>query len=403
MGIRFRGFCCLGLWCCLLAFACGEGEQGNDGGSGGSSSKGGTGGSGQGGTIAAGPLAMDGFVEAFTRASCELLHGCLDPNEDALALRALSGTVDECTAGMLSSVAAMVNPWIQGVTDGDLSYDADAARRCVNRVPELCGVYEAEEFGDAFQLVCKDVFEGDVAIGGACRQDVECAGSAVCGGAGSACGGTCQEHGSPGAACDSRQDCSAAGADGAGCVDGSCISLSVSETSAGADEPCGLVVNDDGTGELTTCAAGLWCKASGSGAGEGTCVRPTAAGAECFDVHEVCEDGAVCLDAAAGMSCTRLNRRMPGESCGGVEFCDPRAAYCSEGECVALGDGSEGSTCLTFSCKEGLRCDIPEGQSSGLCAALLDDGEACQSGRDCASGQCDSSGADLVCVPAFCP
>jgi hypothetical protein len=120
-------------------------------------------------------------------------------------------------------------------------------------------------------------------------------------------------------------------------------------------------------------------------------------------VHEVCEDGALCLDAAAGMSCTRLNRRMPGESCGGVEFCDPRAAYCSEGECVALGDGSEGSTCLTFSCKEGLRCDIPEGQSSGLCAALLDDGEACQSGRDCASGQCDSSGADLVCVPAFCP
>ncbi|WP_437908618.1 hypothetical protein WME95_12580 [Sorangium sp. So ce327] len=67
-----------------------------------------------------------------------------------------------------------------------------------------------------------------------------------------------------------------------------------------------------------------------------------------------------------------------GESCGGVEFCDPRAAYCSEGECVALGDGSEGSTCLTFSCKEGLRCDIPE-------------------------GQCDGSGADLVCVPAFCP
>ena len=174
----------------------------------------------------------------------------------------------------------------------------------------------------------------------------------------------------------------------------------MSSASAGAGEPCGLEVTGS-TSEVTWCESGLWCKAP-SGERQGTCVAPVAAGAACETEDDVCEDGSVCVEDTSGISCTAVTVRAAGESCGGLEVCNPATGYCSGGECAALGDGTEGSTCLTFSCQPGLYCDIPQGETTGLCAARLDNEEPCQTGRDCVSGKCEQSGAVSICIPAFC-
>jgi len=85
-------------------------------------------------------------------------------------------------------------------------------------------------------------------------------------------------------------------------------------------------------------------------------------------------------------------------------FCDLYAGLiCEAGTCVPPGDGTEGAACgdtdvleLT-TCDSGLHCDPGATIDEGTCQPLLDGGDPCESGGECASGTCDTTRASDYC------
>ena len=103
--------------------------------------------------------------------------------------------------------------------------------------------------------------------------------------------------------------------------------------------------------------------------------------------YSSCAEPAVSGGATAGASCVnsmcvQVVRQPVGAACSDTTttlLCDPLAATCSGGVCVAL--PASGQAC-SGSCRLGLEC------TGGVCVALLAGGAACSVDSDCASDKC---------------
>ena len=136
---------------------------------------------------------------------------------------ACGGAVDQATC---ESTAFLVESGrtataIAAVKRGTLAYDSAMARRCLDQVTTDCAILP-----DVPNNPCDEIFKGQVAVGGDCLLDDECAG-----------GGACEIPSCPSACCpgtcaSTKQapvplggSCGASGADcvsGAACLDGIC-------------------------------------------------------------------------------------------------------------------------------------------------------------------------------------
>lgn len=332
-------------------------------------------------------LALEGFNGAYARAVCEHLMGCTVTAFGALWDRLRHRDVERCTKAMLPRIVNITAPWIQGVSDGVLKYDADAAEHCVARLPALCGLALAEDPLRGFAVACQEVFDGGATPGQSCRLDIECAGSAYCSGNGGVLCGTCVERAPKGRFCAALGiTCAAEGGDTAFCIDGSCRPFTVQAPTAASGETCGI---DVVAGALVNCLKGTWCQPWSFGYHLGTCVAQLPPGSSC-DSEDLCEDGSLCRSG----KCEVVAISAPGETCPSLNCTS--GSSCIEGYCVELSEEADGSRCDEFSCAAGLYCD----SVSATCKALgVEGGPICFYNEECWSGRCGNPNG---CISEFC-
>jgi len=228
-------------------------------------------------------------------------------------------------------------------------------------------------------LGCSEVVTGQVALGGDCVMDEECAGAGFCqqvtctGGCRGVCVAPIPEGG---ANCRRDGDC----ASGLACIFGTpstCVSL----------PPLGFAC---APGEGRRCALGARCEG-------GMCVdiseTPGALGGQCGSGLAPCGTGLYCQDACvaelrAGGACVNGLGGSGGRGCAEGLWCAPA------GQCAAA--LSEGAACIPTSGGSGPACSAPLVCGQGnRCITPRNNGEPCASTIECTSLNC----AAARCAP----
>jgi hypothetical protein len=326
-----------------------------------------------------GNLTRAEYDAQFVPALCDAVEACAGATVSQVFLAAAGG----CEAGFGAGWENAVVPAMDmAIARGTVTYDAAAARACLDALrANPCG-FNAN--GPA-AIACQRVFVGSQPAGGPCSLNEECGVEQFCS-ITTACPGTCQARRTSGQDCSEDRHCAA----GLACQDGMCT--------APPREGAGCT-------ELGDCALGLLCAS-------GQC-RPVddvlvgAEGTSCnLQMGPLCRDGLSCvvdmvsvagatfvcrMPAAAGGTCRLgIPTQCPvGFACVGT---DPmRADF--EGTCEPV-PSTEDAPCDALSgCAAGLRCD------DGNCVRVRDNGEACETSSQCASGQCNGG----TCVaPMLC-
>jgi hypothetical protein len=213
------------------------------------------------------------------------------------------------------------------VASGKLRYDGKAAAACLDQYNRAdCSVT-----AQAAPSRCPEVIEGNVAPGGACSNDDQCA------------NGSCQVNG----AC-------AAGT----CCAGTCVADA-------AAKPIGAACQGS-----DRCVGDAYCEESATG--QGTCRNRLPAGSKC-DLGQLCARGSSCLDGtcrrpvARGASCATTY-------CDDIEndVCDPTTKTCVPRTAV-------GAACSSGSCVRYASCDL----AAGKCVTMGQLGDPCFNGLPC--------------------
>lgn len=280
------------------------------------------------------------------------------------------------------------------VEAGTVVVDYAAADRCLAAQRATCSPTVAEI------QACGAIFVGQVAAGGECQRDVECA-SGLCTGHGSEQCGTCGRLVATGDECVMFVDACEDGPNGewGACSGGICL--------LNGD---GYPTEDAGIGAecdyYQLCKAGLFCE-------NGTCAAWRSLGEACNLLLDSCGRGTICRpnadDPTAG-SCVAVRiEYRPGAPCGAladeVVLCNAADLYCDyvgTGACQRLDvDRPLGEICdRTSQCAEGLTC------LGGTCfGELLPEGSACEVNAQCANGSCAWLGElGTICGPQpTCP
>lgn len=278
----------------------------------------------------------------------------------------------------------------EAVQAGRVHYDASQVSACLAAIDGIgCGFQTTRTLMSEH---CNLVLEGDVALGGNCALDEDCAGVAFCKRNGESCPGTCSALLGANESCTSDDEC----AEGLACPDS--VSRCVAPGRLG--EACG------GTGDAV-CAAGLICLATGTAAGAPReCGDPeelfvAQLGDDCDPEAEIlCVDDLACaivlpLEVEPRFRCMQLVTTL-GDGCtfGAPSQC-PKGSYCSglditagdiEGSCAALPEDHDACNMEGggATCSDGLICD-----TDGLCHAIGRLGDDCASDRACASRHCE--------------
>ncbi|MBI2377741.1 MAG: hypothetical protein HYV07_27310 [Deltaproteobacteria bacterium] len=306
------------------------------------------------------------FVGAFDRAACETWF-------DTVRCRPVVGQLEKA------------------LDRGSLSYDGQAARRCVEAVgkTECSGAIRSTLFVDG----CGEPLTGLAQPGDACVLGIECAGAAWCNL--SLCPGACVAPRALGESCEARSPCE----EGLYCsTTGTCLEA------VSIGQPCALSLVGN------SCKEGSFCDRSGSdprcvvGGGRGaacarkvdcakelSCIRATCSGGEdgdSCDEDEDCDDGLVCgsrgrcaIPAAQGASCEGHGACRPGLAC-----------TSTAGTSACLLEPAAGTACSPT----GAPCHLSECKEASCVAAALD-GEACLEPTDCLperrcnGGRCEPS------------
>ena len=209
------------------------------------------------------------------------------------------------------------------------TYDAAAAGRCLDAVEEAlhnCRNLEDQTTG----VACAQIFIGSVPVGGACKDDTDCANDGSCGFDPNNAGGDL--------VCLAQARTTTHAKVGAGC-NGDCVS------SDGVTECSGSAVGSSGVAGICYASDGLYCSPQ------------TQVCASLAQVGTACEFGG-CVTGA---------------------FCDAGtcAAQRDSGSCS---DGPEACSANSF-------CDI----TSGQCAPKKAGGAVCNQSSDCLSDDCSAS------------
>lgn len=302
------------------------------------------------------------------------------------------------------------------------TWDGVAAKACFDflRTEGTCD--------DLFRTSCLPDLEGDEPIGegGVCTNSYACGEGLACDKGGVTdyrCEGTC-ETGTPlGGSCTNGDECARISrydsifcSPPPGSFSGAICIRDRYTNEAGVGDDCDVSTYDEATFTRTNvnCANGLRCRDNvcveeARGTLGDACSNDGGEGAECERRYE-------CLAAEGGGStCQYLPiATTAGATCGLVDdapvLCDLFAgfacAFASEedesGTCVAIGDGSLGSTCMLIdsfakssTCDGDLRCAVIGDDDfipAGTCAARLANEELCNSSDDCVSGYCQYLG-----------
>jgi hypothetical protein len=124
-----------------------------------------------------GSLSIEEAFEGQFRGICEKAHECRDsyPGEDADFVAEYGESADDCYNEVAPFISLAVTAAEQSVDSGRADYDGDAAGECVDLIEGVtCEQFYADEPPPGYE-VCDEIFTGNVADGGDCEQDIECA------------------------------------------------------------------------------------------------------------------------------------------------------------------------------------------------------------------------------------
>lgn len=273
------------------------------------------------GTAGSQPISITELPTQFADEICDRLGPCCHAVSFAYEGGSCRGTL----AATFSESLSKIDP-------AHAAYDPNAARRCLDAfdgVVQECGSFDSP----AIQAACALVFVGKLSPGAACNSDDECAqpaeGSAYC-------------------------DLGATGR----CV------VQAGPPHGKAGEPC--MGDCFVTGDDSACS-GIAPSAGGS------------ATALCFH-----GDGLHCAASATVPVCKPI--AAIGEACTDSGGC-AEGTFCNAGICAATYDSGPCGTAYD-ACSSQSYCD----DSTGLCTAKSADGAACPSNITCASGSCNFPG-----------
>jgi hypothetical protein len=270
-------------------------------------------------------VAIGDFAAEYEAATCKYSVRC-ESQPDAATCKE---STDFDTDGTFLSL-------VDAVEKGTVAYDEEAAADCIAEAADASCMFVGFANDDS---ACSDVFRGTVPQGGACDISFECADYAAC------------EPTDPN--CDPDQMC----------CPGTC---GTPQTEVAAGGTCG---------DNTYCAAGTYCKPTGTDTG--TCTaRLTTEGAAC-DSLDACEGPMICDIFAMAPTCVK--------PAGDGETCDPEAL-------IPCGDGRQHCDEMTLKCVDALPTGSPCETSS-----------VCRNDATCSNGTCQPDGSvGDPCVTTGC-
>ena len=348
---------------------------------GGGTTGGGTTGGGTGGEGLSADL--DSAATQLTEVVCSRVDQCF---KEAAALFGLANCEEATNTALTNQVMPV---WQAAIDKGTAVYKGDKLTTCLNTAKSL----GCEQTLSGLPPECSEVIEGQVELGGACENDIECQGTATCD-IEEACAGTCIARAKEGESCDTA-DCEFGFA---------CDDDDVCTAPPGAGTPCG------GTTGIN-CVIGLVCGGA-TDTEAGTCQELTVfqtqgEGQVCdTETLKYCKSGLFCVAKGEGMNIT-AECSKPFKSGGPCSFGFPNACpsdeYCLLKEASVNGTCNKlpvlGETCLPDAAAFGIKCApglLCPGES---CVEVGRLGDACETKADCASGVC----TDAKCVaPGLC-
>lgn len=259
------------------------------------------------------------FATQYAASFCQGISSCCAANAIAFDSKSCE-----------SSLAAQANAVLAArMADPKITYDADAATRCINSIHDAnVACTDREQYRSADDP-CDFIFRGTVPLGGACSENAQC---------------------------------ESAEGQRVRCDQGVCT-IETSTPSMGdgphakLGEPCASTCTNSANG-------GWGCTNAGNSA-------PT------IDASCWTDEGLYCGNAGSCVAVPNL-----GEACALSNYC-PMGAYCSGGTCVAqLSSGSCASN--TSACSASSYCDT----TSQQCTPKKSDGSACDQDSECLGGDC---------------
>lgn len=380
-------------------------------------------------------IKLSNIDQAYADAICHMYATCTQVNGqggggvDSTLIRLLAqnpGTAT-CSDLVMQNGGADLGAYQASVDAGRIKYDGSAAKTCLNALTSSCMAFDSSR-ASAVSSACDRVWQGQVAAGGVCTMDADCANSGQCEKNGG-CTGTCVAVTLKpvGSSCNSSDECDQNVPNGyAVCrptttnPQDHCVAVTLTTGAAGG-EGCGMVVSTGDTWEYATCSKNLYCRYTSGGGGGGTavgvCAAPIAQGGACVPQVDICANDLACArnpGGASGYSCQAITLvSTAGQACNqdALIFCNPLDRLdCQNDVCVLVGTGVVGQPCRSdwgTDCNVGLYCDPTLGGNyDGLCAAKLADGSPCNPGlaEACQSGYCDDRTNPLapVCSTVMC-
>ncbi|MBL8604474.1 MAG: hypothetical protein JNK72_21285 [Myxococcales bacterium] len=334
-----------------------------------------------------GALTIADFPARYYAAICGQFFRCPQGGDSGLVV-ALLGDEARCVSMIPNLAGPQIADLVAAVNRGTVRFDGAAAARCLSQVSSSCMALEGDGVTE-----CRSAFTGTLAAGAGCWRNEECSTGNYCDHGDAAariCPGMCRAVVAAGGACSSDRQCAGWSTGAEACLNSRCVAVTQGPT-AQVGQACGT--SDASPSVHTACAAGLACV-------NRTCQTPAAAGAPCSD-SIVCAPGLVCAGNGGTMrncqSPSNLITSTAGGACrpGGQQppICNPlqRLACGDSNTCMTVGDGSAGSRCIGSAdfgspCNAGLYCE----RTTNLCTAQRATGAECTSGRQCASGDCQS-------------
>lgn len=327
-------------------------------------------------------------------AECRRLFRCAWANGDTDVWRLMHGSEANCVATWGTfDIADEYQPFIDA---GTVVIDEVAADRCLAARRATCSETVAE------RQACNAIFVGQVAAGGGCQWDLECASGRCTVDDLEQCG-TCGRRVATGEACRPFEDACEDGPNGerGACSGGFCLlnSDGYPREDAGLGDPCN---------PYQLCEEGLYCR-------DGTCAAWGSRGDACDSIVDSCGRDTYCraspdnhregvcvrmrVDSRLGAACGELDDELVGCSFAAGLYCNSFDGVCASQE---VDRPAEALCQVTWQCGEGLEC------VGGECfGEPLVDGSRCWTSAHCASGACrarEEEPYDYICQrPLICP
>jgi hypothetical protein len=354
-------------------------------------------GSAQGGNTAAasaftpgtGPVAIADLAHEVAIAFCNMFSRCLGSSSIDYP-----GTITQCISSLEPTLAdQVVNQITAAVTRGTTSYDATAARSCLDAYAYVACDYSNEQ---DLLVKCAGAWPGNVAVGGSCVSNVECASSLIstyCVSDGT-CPGQCQARRQSGQTCRSDHDEQCQTNLRCGSTNDVCVPmLKVGDTCVNEDDTSGA------------CGGFSKCQQDSASTQYHCAYRVGVTERQVCASSVECVTGLICMttgetsDASPSVVHRCQNRLSSGATCRPAlgNPC-PDGQYCS----IATSGGTTASTgqCVT-QIAPGIQCpntNAYECQNNGRCsstshACVLQQrvGGPCETSGDCFSYVCTNS------------